>query len=197
MIGRLHERYVHGRRVRLLAERIAAWLPDDARVVDVGCGDGEIASAIAEHRPDVRFVGLEVKARPTTAVEVVEFDGRRIPFSDGAFDVALLVDVVHHARDPYALLEEARRVARFGLVVKDHLLRGFLAGPTLRFMDRVGNARHGVDLPYNYWPLPRWEEAFASLRLETDRWDGRLGLYPFPASLVFDRSLHFLARARC
>ncbi len=197
MIGWAHERFVHRRRVERLGARIAALLPDGARAVDVGCGDGRIARAISERRPDVRMVGLEVSARPHTAIPVVEFDGIAIPFANDAFDVAILIDVVHHAVDPDALLAEARRVASFGLVVKDHLLQGPLAGPTLRFMDRIGNARHGVDLPFNYWPRARWEEAFARLRLRTDRWDGRLGLYPFPASLLFERSLHFLARARC
>ena len=33
---------------------------------------------------------------------------------------------------------------------------GFLAGPTLRFMDWIGNARHGVALPYNYWSAQEW-----------------------------------------
>lgn len=196
MIGWLHERLVHRRRIGRLSEALATLIPENARVADIGCGDGEVARAIGERRPDLDFLGLEVRARPTTAIPVIEFDGTRIPLEDDAVDIALLIDVVHHARDPDALLQEACRVARFGLVIKDHLLGGLLAGPTLRFMDRIGNARHGVDLPYNYWPEPRWRDAFARLGLTLDRWENRIGLYPFPASLVFDRTLHFVARAR-
>ena len=75
------------------------------------------------------------------------------------------VDVLHHAADPRALLAEGARVARHSLVIKDHLLRGFLAGPTLRFMDRIGNERHGVSLPYDYWRPETWTHAFEALGL--------------------------------
>lgn len=197
MIGSAHRRFVHRRRVRVLADRIAALLPEKASILDVGCGDGLIGRAISERRPQVQVVGIELRARPGTAIRVAEFDGSRVPFATDAFDFALLVDVVHHSRDPLVLLTEARRVAKVGLILKDHLPNGLLATPTLRLMDRVGNARHGVDLPFDYWSRARWEEAFEGLGLRVDRWEDRLGLYPFPASLVFERSMHFLALVLC
>ena len=60
----------------------------------------------------------------------------------------------------------------------------------------VANARHGVVLPYNYWPERRWREAFDRLGLAIDHWDADLGLYPWPFSLVFERRLHFVTRLR-
>lgn len=91
-------------------------------------------------------------------------------------------------------LSGARRVARQTVVLKDHTRDGLLAGPTLRFMDWVGNAPHGIPLPYNYWPERRWREAFARLGLTPAIWLNKLGLYPTPATWFFDRSLHFVAR---
>jgi hypothetical protein len=102
--------------------------------------------------------------------------------------------VLHHSDDPTILLREAVRVARKGLVIKDHTLSGFLSGPTLRLMDRVGNGRHGVALPYNYWTHDQWFKAFETLGLKTGAWKSKLRLYPWPARWVFDRSLHFVAR---
>jgi hypothetical protein len=104
------------------------------------------------------------------------------------------VDVLHHTDDPMVLLREAVRVTRRTVVIKDHDRSGLLAAPTLRLMDRVGNARFGVHLPYTYWPRRRWLEAFDVLDLRVTVWETRLGLYPWPAVLVFGRSLHFLAR---
>jgi hypothetical protein len=106
----------------------------------------------------------------------------------------MFIDVLHHTPDPMILLREALRVARHALVIKDHTLDGLLASPTLRLMDRVGNTRHGVALPHNYWPKHHWLEAFDSLGLRIGAWTTNLRLYPWPASLVFDRSLHFVAR---
>jgi SAM-dependent methyltransferase len=160
----------------------------------VGCGDGRLSRLLADRRPDLTLQGIEVLLRDQPAIPVVPYDGQRIPFGDASFDVVLLVDVLHHTPDPLAVLREARRVARRALVIKDHLCDGWLAWPTLRFMDQVGNRRFGVSLPYNYLRLEQWHAAFAALGLQIDQWSTDLKLYPWPARAVFERSLHFVAR---
>jgi hypothetical protein len=109
-------------------------------------------------------------------------------------DVVMLVDVLHHAADPMLLLREAIRVARRAIIIKDHRRNGLLARATLKFMDRVGNCRHGVALPYNYWSQTQWLQAFQTLGLNVRFWQQQLRLYNWPAGLWFDRSLHFIAR---
>lgn len=194
MIGVFHEKLVHRSRVRRLADAVAELLPDRASVLDVGSGDGALASRLLELRPDIQIEGLDVLIRDGLRFPVRNFDGRRIPDADDSVDVVLLVDVLHHTEDPRVLLQEARRVARRAVIVKDHCRDGLLAGPTLRLMDWVGNAHHGVALPYNYWPRARWLATFQELKLDIEEWRSRLGLYSAPAGWVFDRSLHFLAR---
>jgi len=195
MIDQIHEGYVFKRRVRVLGLQLAPLLPQGASVLDVGCGDGLIARLIMEQRPDVRIQGIDVLVRPQTHIPITAFDGGSIPHGDATFDAVLFVDVLHHTDDPLVLLREAVRVARQCIVIKDHHLNGFLAGPTLRFMDWVGNARHGVVLPYNYWPARRWAEAFAALGVLPEV-NTKIGLYPWPASWIFARRLHFVASLR-
>jgi SAM-dependent methyltransferase len=178
-------------------ERLRGWLadavPQDATVLDVGCGDGLLTRLLADARPDLRLSGMDVLVRPGAQVTVEPFDGRHIARADAEVDVVMMVDVVHHAEDPRALLAEAARVARQAIVIKDHLREGFLAGPTLRFMDYVGNAHHGVRLPYNYWTRSEWDAALQSLGLRISSWNGKLGLYPTAADWLFGRGLHFVA----
>lgn len=214
-IEHIHGRHVHTRRVRVLASHFAALLPrtDQARVLDVGCGDGLIDQLILEklrnidatnqstspvrHSAAVPAIeGIDVLVRPDAHISVTAFDGDVIPHTTGAFDAVMLIDVLHHTVDPMILLREALRVTKPAgmILIKDHTMDGLLAGPTLRFMDRVGNARHGVVLPYNYWTKRKWDNAFGSLGLIVETWIDRVGLYPFPANLVFGRSLHFVAR---
>lgn len=190
----IHERYGFARRVRVLSHRIAALLPEHASILDVGCGDGDIDVHIQRERPGVSIEGIDVLVRPNAKIPVSEYDGHEIPFPDDAFDGLLFVDVLHHCDDAAALLRDARRVARRFIVIKDHRLDGFLAGPTLRFMDDVGNARFGVRLPYNYWSHSRWHEVFGELDLRVAAWEQDLGIYPVPADWIFGRGLHFLAR---
>ena len=193
IIEHVHGGYVANRRISVLASGIAALLPPSARVLDVGAGDGLLAARILAVRPDVRIEGVDVLVREGTAIPVRAFDGERIPYEDGSVDLVMMVDVLHHTDDPAVLLRESMRVARAGILIKDHLREGRLAGAVLRTMDRVGNARHGVRLPYNYWSRAQWDLAFHRLGLSVQRWQSRLHLYPPPASWIFDRSLHFLA----
>jgi SAM-dependent methyltransferase len=193
-VGLLHDKLVFSRRAKVLATEFATVLPDALTVLDVGCGDGLIDRLICQQRPELSITGVDVLVRPQTHIAVQQFDGVHLPFEDKSFDVVLFTDVLHHTEDPEVLLREAKRVARLALVLKDHTKEGFLAYLTLRFMDWVGNARHGVALPYNYWTHSRWMSALRSLGLTVQFWKGALGLYPRPARWLFDRRLHFVAR---
>lgn len=192
----VHGKLVHGRRVRVLADHLTAMLDDvpaGARVLDVGCGDGLLAAVIGQRRPDLALSGCDVLVRDQTHVPVEAFDGATLPHPDDTFAAALLVDVLHHTDDPPALLAEVARVARI-VLVKDHLRQGLLAFTTLRFMDWVGNARHGVALPYNYLAPADWDAAFAACGVAPTREVRQLGLYPWYANWCFGRGLHFVAR---
>jgi SAM-dependent methyltransferase len=193
---RIHSEYVVRRRVRVLGDHLARLIPPNAKVLDIGCGDGSLAKRVTEKRPDLQLRGMDVLVRDQTHIPVEAFDGQAIPHCDASFDAVLLVDVLHHTKDPVLLLREAKRVARTAILVKDHCLNGFLAGPILEFMDRVGNARHGVALTYNYWPQQQWFEACRVLGLTIETWTTQLGLYPWPTRWIFERSLHFVARLR-
>ena len=189
----IHDRYVAQRRTRALVRHLSEVLPPEATVLDVGSGDGTVANLVMRSRPDLKLQGIDVLVRPNASIPVSAFDGRSIPFPDNSFDVVMLVDVLHHTEDPAVLLREAVRVARKGVAIKDHTLDTPGSGLRLRFMDWVGNARFGVNLPYNYWSTRRWSEAFESLGLRTAQNRTELGLYPGPADWVFGRGLHFLA----
>ena len=189
-----HRKAVFGRRIEVLARNIAGFLPKDAHILDIGCGSGTLAKAIMVLRPDVNIEGIDVLVRPGTDIEVTHFDGATIPWPDGHFDLALFVDVLHHTEAPAQLMAEAKRVSRSGIVIKDHFRNGAFANTTLAFMDWVGNAQHGVVLPYNYLSEAEWSRVWSDLSLHVVGIVDRLGLYPRPFSWLFDRRLHFVVR---
>ena len=123
---------------------------------------------IADKRPDISIRGIDVRQRKDAAMPVETFDGKSIPYAEGSFDIVMFVDVLHHAGQPMTLLREAVRVARQAILIKDHLVEGTFAYSTLRFMDWVGNARHGVALPYDYWTLAKWHRVLDDLGLNID-----------------------------
>ncbi len=190
----LHGKLVADRRRLALATLLAELVPRDARLLDVGCGDGSIAALLAEQRPDLEIRGLDVFVRPEARIPVERYDGVELPYEADSFDAVVYVDVLHHTPDPAAQLREAMRVSRRHLVIKDHTLSGILAHSRLRLMDRVGNPPRGFDFPDNYWPERRWRETFEALGLGVEVWRSSLGLYPAPADWIFGRGLHFVAR---
>jgi len=193
-LERIHEGYVSGRRARKLSDHLVKLLPQNSQVLDVGCGDGSLARLILKKRPDLSIKGIDVLIRSQTQIHVSPFNGETFPFENASFDVVMFVDVLHHTDDPMVLLREAVRVSRGFLVIKDHTADGLLARPTLRFMDRVCNARHGVALPFNYWTRQRWLEAFQAMGLTIIDWESELEIYPWPASVAFGRCLHFATK---
>src|SRR5260370_846708 len=194
VVGTLHDRFVFGRRTRVLADHMASLVPPGSRVLDVGCGDGMVDRLILAGRPDISIEGIDPLVRASAHIPVREFDGATIPYPDSSFDAVMFVDVLHHTTDPRVLLREASRVGR-SILIKDHFREGLFANGTLQLMDWVGNAHHGVALPYNYWPESEWNAAFEELGLRASGMKLRLNLYPIPLHWFFDRSFIPLARS--
>lgn len=193
VVGAAHARWVAGRRVRLLSEALAKRVPPGARLLDIGCGDGQVGAQISRLAPGITVEGVEVKPRPSCGIPCRAFDGRMLPFPSGSFDGCLLVDVLHHVEDLRGLLREAARASGGFLLIKDHISESRADFATLRFMDWAGNAPHGIALPYNYQSRAQWAEHFRECGLRVRNWTESLPLYPFPFSLVFNRRLHFIA----
>ena len=194
LIGLLHESKIHGRRIGSLRRHLVSLIPEHGIVLDVGCGDGQLAGLLDEALPHAFFRGMDVLVRPQTAIPVERFDGVTIPMPDNSVDTVMMVDVLHHTEDPQILMREAKRVASKWIVLKDHTRDGLFANTTLRFMDWIGNARHGVALPYNYLSGSEWDKLFEQIDVKVDQWIANPRLYGRPGDWVFGRSLHFLAR---
>jgi ubiquinone/menaquinone biosynthesis C-methylase UbiE len=113
---------------RGLARQLSPYRSDDwqqARVLDVGCGDGRVAAAFAER--GARVIAFDYDAGRVrtaqrasqdeggnTVFTVLQADAQALPFSSGSFDVALLSDVLEHVNRPDLTLLEIARVLRTG-----------------------------------------------------------------------------------
>jgi len=194
-VEHVHEGYIKARRLRVLQQHFLALLPPEtASLLDVGTGDGQLVASLQKARPGLQVRGLETHLRGDEAIPVEAFDGRHLPTEAGSVDAVSFIDVLHHTEDPRALLLEAARVARRAIIIKDHVVTGLLARPTLSFMDWVGNARFGVSLPYNYQTRAQWEAHVAAMGWQVAAWETRLRLYPWWADWLFGRGLHCFVR---
>lgn len=141
------------------------WVGRHRRLLDVGGGTGVIAQAMAELFPvdEVQTVDLVDRFCPSLSVQTRQYDGKTLPFAEGAFDAATLNNVMHHV--PVAaragLLREIRRVVDGPLYIKDHECRGALDRLRLTAMDAIGNIPFGGMLWARYLERTEWEELAA------------------------------------
>ena len=187
LLERIHHRYVHLRRVKVLADELARLIPAGSLVLDVGCGDGTIDRAVMERAPSAKYAGIDVMARPVCAIPCSTYDGVSIPHTDGSFDVVQFIDVLHHTDSIEAVFAEAVRVSRRYVILKDHSFANRFEYEVVKWMDWVGNAPHGVRLPYNFKDLAWWRDLVDRNGLAIRAFNSRVALYPFPFSELFGR----------
>jgi SAM-dependent methyltransferase len=190
---RVHRNLIMKHRVGRISRSISDLIPEDVfSVLDLGAGTGEMAQAINRLRPKIEISGADVYIRPKTFIPVVEYDGYKLPFDDNSFDAVITVDVLHHCKDPVAVLKECARITKKWVVIKDHIANSTYDRKKLMFMDWVGNRAHGVALHYNYLSSSEWNIAFnkAGLKIVIKR--DALKLYPMPFDNIFGGALHCL-----
>jgi len=103
-------------------ETIAQLVPPGSRVLDLGCGDGELLAQLQARRGCTGY-GIElddanVLASTQRGVNVIQLnleEGLAL-FDDASFDVVLQLDTLQHLRHTEHMLRETARVGRMGIV---------------------------------------------------------------------------------
>lgn len=105
-----------------LIKAIADLVPRGSRVLDLGCGNGELLSYLVRERGcsgyGVEIDDTKVLACLKAGVNVLQLnleDGLSI-FEDQSFDVVLQIDTLQHLRNAQTMLLETVRVGRIGIV---------------------------------------------------------------------------------
>ena len=101
---------------------IAQLVPQGARVLDLGCGDGAMLAHLQQTRGCTGY-GVEIDDANVLAcvkrgVNVIQLnlDEGLAMFGDASFDVVLQLDTLQHLRNAEVMLRETVRVGRVGIV---------------------------------------------------------------------------------
>jgi SAM-dependent methyltransferase len=106
------------RAVEALRVRVVRRLLDAAagsRVLEVGCGGGNVLEQMPGHRYGVdlsRFILEKARRRLGGGATLVRADATRLPFADASFDRVFCSEVLEHVLEPEAVVAEMRRVLR-------------------------------------------------------------------------------------
>jgi ubiquinone/menaquinone biosynthesis C-methylase UbiE len=124
------------------------------RVLDVGCGTGQLASRIRGALPGCDVVGCDFSrgmlshaAARGPSLRWVQGDALRLPLADASFDAAVSTEAFHWFSDPLAALRELRRV-----LVPGGWLLVALVNPPFEVLSRAaGAASTWIGEPFE-WP---------------------------------------------
>ncbi|MCU0969070.1 MAG: methionine biosynthesis protein MetW [Rubrivivax sp.] len=136
-------------------EVLAGLVPAGSRVLDLGCGRGELLAMLAREKGCSGY-GIEIAddgvlACTRRGVNVIQLnleEGLAL-FEDRSFDVVLQIDTLQHLRNTEHMLRETARVGRIGIVA----FPNFAHWPNRL---RVAGGRMPVTktLPYQWYDTP-------------------------------------------
>lgn len=111
-----------GKALRPDLEAIRSWIRPGSRILDLGCGDGELLTHLATHH-GVTGYGLEIDpaqvaqciANGVNVIQADLDDGLR-DFDNGSFDYVVMTQALQALQRPDQAIAEILRVGRVGIV---------------------------------------------------------------------------------
>jgi methionine biosynthesis protein MetW len=136
-------------------ELIAELVPPGSRVLDLGCGNGELLALLRDSRRcsgyGVEIADDNVLACTRRGVDVVQLNLEEglATFEDQSFDIVLQLDTMQHLRNTERMLRETARVGRVGIVS----FPNFAHWPN-RLRIATGRMPVTKALPYEWYDTP-------------------------------------------
>jgi len=201
--------HAQGADLQRIAAIAAAQEPTHA--LDLGCGGGHVAYAMAGHAPQITACDLsaemiaaveaEAERRGLANIQTCCAPAAALPFADGAFEMLACRFSAHQWQDVPAGLREARRVLRAGgvAVFADVFAPAMAAADThLQAVELLRDPSHVRDYGEAEWRAMLADAGFAitaitkgRLRMDFADWTARMRTTPDRAAAI--RTLQGLA----
>ena len=151
------------------AARKLRWIQDHLkfleRHIEIGSGPGSVMSIM--RKKNYKVDGLDINDNSYRGdLTPIIYDGEAMPFSEKAYDTALLLTVLHHTPNPNAIIQEAARIAKRVIIIEDVYETKVMEWLTKRF-DSLMNFEF-IGHPHNNRTDAEWKETFEQLGLRLE-----------------------------
>lgn len=158
-------------RVGKSAQKIINLIEPFSKVLDIGAGNGYLKTSLQDFDKTIIYKGVDIQKREKMDNDIVVFDGETLPFEDNSFDYCIFLDVIHHLDYPNDLLNEAKRVAKKGIIIKDRSFNNLFSFLMLNVVDRLSNMQDKVKCPCNFRNIEQWADLFNTLNFSIEYMD--------------------------
>lgn len=157
-----------------IVDHIVGLISDGAKVVDIGCGVGDLLVALRRRLPGIRVAGLDFSGKAIEGArrnlpdgDFVLHEMSTLPYGEGEFDAVLCTDTLEHMERPRQVVEELARICaprgHVVIVVPDGDVDDFLGH--LWFWNEPALAEFLSPWRANVQRLPETRELLAVIRV--------------------------------
>ena len=149
-------RDLFSRTLRYDLQIVASWIGEDAKVLGLGCGEGDLLHYLKTQKQG-RCTGIEMdEAKVARCIErgltVIRGDINEevLDYAENSFDVVILSQTLQQIYDPLGLIETILRIGRRAVVSFPNFSHW-----NIRFqLLLTGHAPKSVQLPYEWYNTP-------------------------------------------
>ena len=163
-------------RMQKVAECFSGYISDKTKVLDIGAGNGYI-SYYLQNKFGCKIYCADIMNYLEYDLPFFEISGAKLSFENNSFDVAIIIDTLHHmkAENQVVMLQEAVRVAKKVIIFETE--RTFIALLLDKIMSKIQSM--SMPVPCTHKTRMDWKKLFSNLNIEFKEVQVKRGwLYP-------------------
>ena len=160
----IDEKHIVSQRAKMNFENMKDYIMGE-KILDLGAGHGLLALEIKKQL-DKEVLLVDIVDYNYTDLPLTLYNPEgNLPLADDEVDTTILYTVLHHSSDPEHLLEEATRVTKQRLVIKEAYIEKDDTRMTNSFIDWFYNRVIGdedINVPLNFLKVEGWKKLLKS-----------------------------------
>jgi len=177
---------IYWKRTCLIGDAILPYIDSGTSVLDFGCSTMDVSRYVSSKKK-INLTGLDVTYYDIKDVNFIKYNGGKLPFNDGEFDVVLALFVLHHTDDPAFYLDELIRVSKSKILICEDTYVNKIEKTINMVADWILNYPYGrCDVAVNFKSLDEWKQLFYQRKVELKILKR---FYPHPFPLIPTRNM--------